>query len=96
MPKMPMRLSEAQVGGEVAMPRRKLTVSDAAQHTGVSTSYFNKLRTMGGGPVFFKIGTRVVYDLADLDQWLDQHRRRSTSDLGASAEPAIVSTQEAA
>jgi hypothetical protein len=58
---------------------RKASVSEAARYAGVSTSYLNKLRCVGGGPEFFKIGSRVLYDLADLDTWLERHRRRSTS-----------------
>jgi predicted DNA-binding transcriptional regulator AlpA len=90
MPKITMYEPEAQVerGQAAATVRRKLSVSDAAQLAGVSESHLNKLRSTGGGPAFFKIGARVVYDVFDLDQWLDQHRRRSTSDQGP--ETALV------
>ena len=64
-------------------PKRYLSVCEAAQYLGVSKSYLNKLRTKGNGPEFFKIGARVTYATEDLDAWLNQHRRRSTSDLGA-------------
>lgn len=61
----------------------RLPVKGAAEHLGLSVSTLNKLRVFGGGPVFLKLGRRVVYDLADLDQWLETKRRRSTSDDGS-------------
>ncbi len=57
-------------------------VEIAATYLGLSVSTLNKLRVFGGGPVFLKLGRRVVYDLADLDDWLASKRRRSTSDQG--------------
>ena len=57
----------------------KMTVGDAANHAGVSKSYLNKLRCVGGGPEYFKIGARILYDRADLDVWLERHKRQSTS-----------------
>ncbi|MFN3859650.1 MAG: helix-turn-helix transcriptional regulator [Caulobacter sp.] len=61
----------------------RLPVQAAAEHLGLSVSTLNKLRVFGGGPVFLKLGRRVVYDLADLDRWLETKRRRSTSDDGS-------------
>ena len=57
----------------------KLQTRDAAIHCGVSESYLNKLRCIGGGPIFIKIGRRVVYSMHDLDEWLDTCRRSSTA-----------------
>ena len=54
----------------------------AATYCGSSASTFEKLRLTGGGPVYHKIGRRVVYRVADLDAWLAANRRRSTSDPG--------------
>lgn len=63
----------------------RLTVEAAAEYTGLSVSTLNKLRVFGGGPVFLKLGRRVVYEAADLDVWLASKRRRSTSDDGECA-----------
>lgn len=60
--------------------RRMLRTPDAAEYCGSSSSTFEKLRLTGVGPRFVKIGRRVVYDPADLDAWLAENRRRSTSD----------------
>ena len=64
------------------MDNHPLAVEDAAQRVGLSVSTLNKLRVFGGGPIFLKLGRRVVYDPADLDAWLASKRRRSTSDDG--------------
>jgi hypothetical protein len=63
----------------------RLSVEAAARYVGVSASTLNKLRVFGGGPVFIKLGRRVVYDPTDLDSWLMARRRRSTSDSGQAA-----------
>jgi predicted DNA-binding transcriptional regulator AlpA len=60
--------------------RRMLDAPAAAAYCGSSASTFAKLRLYGGGPVYVKIGRRVVYDPADLDKWLTSHRRSSTSE----------------
>ena len=52
----------------------------AAHYTNQSRSRLEKLRCFGGGPEFYKLGRRVVYDSADLDTWLVSQKRRSTSD----------------
>lgn len=66
-------------------PSLRLSVEAAAHYTGISASTLNKLRVFGGGPVFLKLGRRVVYDPTDLDAWLAERRRRSTSDAGQGA-----------
>ena len=58
--------------------------SDAARHLGLSESTLNKLRLTGGGPIFLKLGRRVLYDFKDLEDWLGRHRRTSTSDRESS------------
>ena len=57
-----------------------LRTQAAATYCGSSASTFEKLRLTGDGPVYSKIGRRVVYRIEDLDAWLASKRRRSTSD----------------
>ena len=66
--------------------RRMLHTVEAATYCGSSASTFEKLRLTGGGPIYSKIGRRVVYRIEDLDSWLDANRRRSTSDTGTSGQ----------
>lgn len=62
--------------------RAPIDVKGAASYTGFTEGYLNKLRVYGGGPIFIKRGAHVRYDPADLDQWLEGLKRRSTSDTG--------------
>jgi hypothetical protein len=47
-----------------------LNVLHAADYTKLSKSSLDKLRVYGGGPLYIKVGARVVYDRVDLDTWL--------------------------
>lgn len=70
--------------------RTYLTEKDAANHARVSEKYLRKLRCVGGGPAFVKAGRRVVYDLADIDAWLDSLKVRSTSEASARAASRVA------
>ena len=59
-----------------------LDTEAAAREVGLSPRTLEKMRCYGGGPVFEKLGRRVVYDLADLHAWRQRNKRRSTSDQG--------------
>jgi len=48
----------------------------------LSPATLETLRIRGGGPTFSKLGRRVVYQREDLDGWLAERKRRSTSDPG--------------
>ena len=65
---------------------RKLRAPDAAAYLGLSVSTLAKMRLRGDGPVYSKAGLRIVlYDRSDLEAWLQQRRRASTSDPGGRA-----------
>ena len=51
----------------------------AADHCGLSPSNLNKRRVYGLPPAFIKVGRVVLYDPADLEDWLRSCRRQSTS-----------------
>ena len=61
---------------------RCMDTTTAAAYCGSTKSTFEKYRVKGNGPAFIKIGSRVVYDVTDLDAWLAARRRLSTSDRG--------------
>ncbi len=65
----------------VTVPRF-LKTPDAAVHLGLSARTLEKHRVYGTGPVYRKLGGRIVYAIADLDAWAEIGRRRSTSDPG--------------
>lgn len=62
---------------------RYLRTPDAARILAISPRTLEKHRVFGTGPVFRKLGGRVVYALSDLEAWAEEGARRSTSDPGA-------------
>ena len=56
---------------------------DAARMVGLSESTLAKLRLNGNGPIYCKLGRRVVYRPADLEEWLQSRTTRDTSDADA-------------
>ncbi len=61
----------------------KITImppTEAAEYVGLSESMMAKLRCLGGGAEYFKLGRAVRYRQDDLDAWLAGRRVRNTSD----------------
>lgn len=65
------------------MTKRLLPVAEAATYLSLSPSTLNRLRVSGGGPRYAKLAGRVLYDTRDLDQWIEDNKRGSTSDNAA-------------
>jgi predicted DNA-binding transcriptional regulator AlpA len=63
----------------------RLRVRGAAQYLGVSKSTLDKRRVAGLPPIYSKIGGSIVYDTADLDKFLSESKRHSTSEAGAAS-----------
>lgn len=61
---------------------RYVRTPDAAVHLGLSARTLEKHRCFGTGPVYRKLGGRIVYSIEDLDAWAELGLRRSTSDPG--------------
>lgn len=60
-----------------------LTPAEAAEWLRVSRSYLARLRVVGGGPPYIKLSPRlVVYRREDLEAYVAERLRRSTSDRG--------------
>lgn len=62
------------------MPRT-MTAPQAAEYVGVSKTMMDDFRSKGGGPRYIKIGRRVLYDVADLDAWIESKKQISTADI---------------
>jgi predicted DNA-binding transcriptional regulator AlpA len=60
-----------------------LNAGDAARFVGLSESTLAKLRLNGNGPIYCKLGRRVVYRPTDLEEWLQSRTTRDTSDADA-------------
>jgi hypothetical protein len=62
------------------VPPRFLPTRDAARFLGISLRTLEKHRTYGTGPIYRKIGGRIVYAIDDLQAWTEGGLRRSTSE----------------
>lgn len=59
---------------------RYVRTHEAAKLLSLSARTLEKYRCHGTGPVFRKLGGRVVYAIDDLEAWAEQSASRSTSD----------------
>lgn len=69
-------------------PPRFLTTPEAARRVGLSHRTLEKHRCYGTGPVYRKLGGRVVYAVDDLEAWAARGAVTSTSDPRGSILPA--------
>ena len=58
----------------VILPDGRMTTSNAAAYLGLSEKTLAMFRTQGTGPLFIKKG-RVFYFREDLDAWLNESKR---------------------
>jgi hypothetical protein len=57
-----------------------LRTRDAAPRVGLTPATLEKLRVIGGGPPFYRVGPkRILYDPSDLDSWVRSKKFASTS-----------------
>lgn len=59
-------------------PPRLLRTAEAGSFLGISGRTLEKHRMFGTGPVYRKIGGRVVYAMSDLQAWVDRAAQTST------------------
>ena len=75
---------------------RFVRTHDAAAFLGLSGRTLEKHRCTGTGPIFRKLGGRVVYAIDDLEAWAAERARNSTSDPGrATASTGTVPSRSA-
>lgn len=60
-------------------PRRYLSEQQAADYIGLSQKTLQRMRVSGNGMPFIKAGARVLYDLTDLDTFMETRKFQSTS-----------------
>jgi len=73
---------DSTIPAATEVERRWLRVTAAAAYLGIGVGTLNKLRVAGGGPRYAKLSATVIYDVADLDDWLVARKVRSTSETG--------------
>lgn len=69
---------------DASMPPRFLRTSEAGRFLSLSGRTLEKHRIYGTGPIYRKVGGRVIYAVSDLQSWADKGAHTST------AEPAKV------
>ena len=67
---------------------RYLDTVQAAAWVGLSPKTLQRMRVTGEGPVYAKWRRRVIYDRADLDDWVARRKRRFTGEAVEEPEPA--------
>lgn len=89
VPRQPATVKEGDLHNQPdRFPPRYLRTKEAAQYLSLSPRTLEKHRTYGTGPVYRKLGGRVVYALADLDSWATRGTVTSTSDPRGGVLPA--------
>jgi len=48
---------------------------ELSRRTTLSRTTLQTMRRKGGGPKFAKLGHRIVYRLADVERWIEEHTR---------------------
>ena len=76
------------------LPPRFLRTREAADFLGLSPRTLEKHRTYGTGPLFRKLGGRVVYAIDELEAWADKGTVSSTSDPRGSVLAALPSNRQ--
>lgn len=66
---------------ERTTPERFLRTPEAARFLGLSDRTLEKHRVFGTGPMYQKLGGRVVYKMEDLTAWAKSGRRKSTTEV---------------
>jgi Helix-turn-helix domain len=74
-------MTQSQLSEKAPETRRRLVPPPAAAEYlgGIDVGTLAKWRHYGRGPAHVRIGSRIFYDQSDLDQYIDAHRRTSTS-----------------
>lgn len=70
---------------------RYLSRDAAASYTGLGNSTLNNLACAGQGPKYIRLGGRILYDRADLDEWLLSFKVDPSTRVNGDA-PAPVKT----
>lgn len=65
-----IRKTSLQLEASPQSNRLAVSSKDAARRLDVSLRFLEGLRKNGKGPKYRKVGSRVIYRLADLDAWL--------------------------
>ncbi|MHD0306044.1 helix-turn-helix transcriptional regulator [Rhodococcus qingshengii] len=66
-------MTASQTAGRVNVANR-LTIDQAADYVGQAKQTLYQWRGRGVGPQSYKLGSRIYYDLADLDAYVEKQK----------------------
>ena len=68
------RRDELDIAGLVTKPGplRRVQAKEASAYVGISAKTLNRMRVRGKGPRYTNRGRRVIYDVVDLDEWMEE------------------------
>ena len=76
-------------------PRRRMRRPAAADYIGSSQGFLEKAAVTGDGPPYIRLSARlVVYDVADLDEWMAARRVRSSAEAAERERTAVCEATE--
>jgi excisionase family DNA binding protein len=58
------------IGNQSSVPKVWLNTSEAAAYMGCARDHLGKLRERGTGPTYRKFGKSVIYNTAELDEFM--------------------------
>ena len=67
--------------------QRYLSTVRTAQRGGFHPDYLRRLRRIGGGPPYVRIGRAIRYDVEEFDAWMKDHTFRHKADEVAKGTP---------
>ena len=56
------------------LSKRYLSETEVADHTGIAVSTLRNYRHLGKGIPYIKMGSRVLYDLSDVEEFMQSHK----------------------
>ena len=63
------------------MSKTNLVTKEAASYIGMSEDFMKRARITGKGPMFVKIGRKVLYRIVDLDNFVAQNLHMNLSTI---------------
>lgn len=67
-----------------------ISTAELAKRLNLTMQTLAQWRLRGFGPPFVKAGSRVMYDAADVAEWIASRKRASTADRGATSDAAAT------
>ena len=58
----------------LSIPRAWLNEEETAMYLSLSIHLLRKWRSQGGGPEYYRIGSRILYRVEVLNEWVEVHR----------------------